>query len=342
MFVVRPAEMADIPALEEMVSGLTPGVHTLPRTRKSIERAVERSIASFASQPDIPTDETYFFVLTTADERSVVGTAAISATAGANGTFFAFRNDVLNQVSRDLNISHNVHALSLCSDLTSHSQLSSFYLRNRRNAGPEAALLSRGRLLYASVAPQRFSDKFFASMAGMTDGNGYSPFWEALGRKFFQMDFLEAERMIEGARNRTLIVELMPHYPVYVPLLPGEAQAAMGQVHAEGELAFRLLSEEGFEPDEYIDIFDGGPILRAHRNALQSFSHAMFRTAVVGTGLEEGERDRYLVATNREENFRAVVADCPAPEMPECVALTPEVLHALDVVQGDSVLCVKL
>ena len=60
------------------------------------------------------------------------------------------------------------------------------------------------------------------------------------------MDFLEAERVIGGARNRTLIVELMPHYPVYVPLLPGDAQAVMGQIHGDGELAFNLLTEEGF------------------------------------------------------------------------------------------------
>lgn len=339
MFVVRPVATADIPALEKLASGLTPGVHTLPRTRKTIERAVERSIASFAAQPDMPSEESYFFVLEAAD-KSIAGTAAISATAGATGTFFAFRNDVLSQVSRDLNISHNVHALTLCSDLTSHSQLSSYYLPERRNAGAEAALLSRARLLFAAVAPQRFGDRFFASMAGMTDANGHSPFWEALGRKFFQMDFLEAERMIEGARNRTLIVELMPHYPVYVPLLPGEAQAAMGQVHAEGELPFRILSEEGFEPDEYIDIFDGGPILRAHKNALRSFSQSMIRTAV--TGEDGAVRGTYLIATNREENFRAVVAECSAPEMSECVALTPEAQRMLDVVQGDSVSCVKL
>lgn len=340
MFVVRPVTTADIPALEKLASVVTPGVHTLPRTRKTIERAVERSIASFAAQPDMPTEESYFFVLESTEDNTVVGTAAIAATAGSTGTFFAFRNDVLSQVSRDLNISHNVHALSLCSDLTSHSQLSSFYMQDRRGAGHEAALLSRARLLFAAVAPQRFGERFFASMSGMTDADGHSPFWEALGRKFFQMDFLEAERMIEGARNRTLIVELMPHHPVYVPLLPGAAQAAMGQVHAEGELPFRILSDEGFEPDEYIDIFDGGPILRAHRNALRSFSQSMLRTAVAG---EDGAtRGTYLIATGREENFRAVVADCSAPEMSECVALAPDVLHTLDVVQGDSVLCVKL
>ncbi|HYD96824.1 MAG TPA: arginine N-succinyltransferase [Noviherbaspirillum sp.] len=340
MFVVRPVETADIPALEALATVVTPGVHTLPRSRATIERAVERSIASFGAQPDIPSDESYFLVLENAGDRSIAGTAAIAATAGSSGTFFAFRNDVLNQVSRDLNISHNVHALTLCSDLTGYSQLSSFYMRDRRGAGPEAALLSRARLLYAAVAPHRFSEKFFASMSGITDDEGCSPFWEALGRKFFQMDFLEAERMIEGARNRTLIVELMPHYPVYVPLLPGEAQAAMGQVHEEGELPFQILSDEGFEPDEYIDIFDGGPILQAHRNALRSFSHSSRRT-VSGDACGD-ERTRCLVATARENAFRAVVADCICPELSDSVALDGAAMRALDVVAGDSVLCVTL
>ncbi|HZW23155.1 arginine N-succinyltransferase [Noviherbaspirillum sp.] len=339
MFVVRPVAATDIPALEAMSSVTTPGVHTLPRSRATIERAVERSIASFKAQPDMPTEEAYFFVLES--DGVVAGTAAISATAGSSGTFFAFRNDVLSQVSRDLNISHNVHALTLCSDLTSHSQLSSFYLNNRSGMGDGAALLSRARLLFAAVAPHRFSDKFFASMSGITDANGRSPFWEALGRKFFQMDFLEAERMIEGARNRTLIVELMPHYPVYVPLLPGEAQAAMGQVHDEGELPFGILSDEGFEPDEYIDIFDGGPILRAHKNALRSFSQSMRRT-VAACAEDDTERTAFLVAVAREDGFRAVLTQCPPPELSETLGLDDDAMRALDVTAGDAVLCVKL
>ena len=341
MYVVRPVEATDIPALEAMATAVTPGVHTLPRTRATIERAVERSIVSFKAQPDMPTEESYFFVLESMSDKAIVGTAAIAATAGSSGTFFAFRNDVLNQVSRDLNISHNVHALTLCSDLTSCSQLSSFYLRNRREAGDAAVLLSRSRLLFAAVAPQRFGERFFASMSGITDANGRSPFWEALGRKFFQMDFLEAERMIEGARNRTLIVELMPHYPVYVPLLPGEAQSAMGQVHAEGELPFHILSDEGFQPDEYIDIFDGGPILQAHKNALRSFSQSTNRN-VVAQSSNDVSVEAFLVAAPREDRFRAVVTHCAAPELSELVALNDDAMRALDVIAGDSVLCVKL
>jgi arginine N-succinyltransferase len=339
MFTVRPVASSDIPALESLAEVATPGVHTLPRSRKTIERAVERSLASFAAHPDLPTDESYFFVLESDD--GIAGTAAIAATAGSSGTFFAFRNDVIHQVSRDLNISHNVHALTLCSDLTGHSQLASYFLRHRTRAGDEAALLSRARLMFAAVAPHRFADKFFASMAGMTDATGRSPFWEALGRKFFQMDFLAAERMIEGARNRTLIVELMPHYPVYVPLLPGEAQAALGQVHEEGELPFSILSQEGFEPDEYVDIFDGGPILRAHKNALRAFNGSM-RRRVSGTVAAAGAGERYLVAVDHQDRFRAIVATCANLEMSDSVALPAEAKRRLGVTDGDAVLCVRL
>lgn len=340
MFVVRPVAVSDLDALESLGSVATPGVHTLPRTRKTIAAAVERSVASFGAEPDIPSDESYLFALESA-EGEVVGTAAIAATAGASGTFFAFRNDVLHQVSRDLNINHSVHALMLCSDLTGCSQLSSFYLRSRP-AGVEAALLSRARLLFAAAAPQRFAEKFFASMAGVTDVEGRSPFWEALGRKFFDMDFMEAERMIEGARNRSLIVELMPPYPVYVPLLPGDAQAAMGQVHVEGELPFGLLTDEGFEPEEYVDIFDGGPILRAHRNALRSFAHSMRRTVSSDRHVSSAPLGAYLVTNGRADTFRAIVVECPTPDLSEDLALDMRAMRALDVVDGEAVLCVRL
>ncbi|HEX7640822.1 MAG TPA: arginine N-succinyltransferase [Burkholderiaceae bacterium] len=342
MFVVRPVAASDVAALEAVASVATPGVHTLPKTRDAIGRAVEHSLASFAAQVDMPSDESYMFVLES-PEGGLAGTAAIAATAGSKGTFFAFRNDVIQQVSRDLNISHSVHALTLCSDLTAHSQLSSFYLRGWRTAGLEAALLSRARLAFAASAPHRFADRFFASLAGVTDENGRSAFWEALGRKFFHMDFLEVERVIEGARNRSLIVELMPHYPVYVPLLPGEAQAVMGQVHSEGELPFRILSEEGFEPDEFIDIFDGGPILQAHRNGLRAFSAA--QTCRVAAGMAGAAQEgvaNYLVSSLRDTHFRAVLVQSAPLDQRDGIVLPEAALRALDVVAGDPVSCVRL
>ncbi|QJE00308.1 arginine N-succinyltransferase [Massilia forsythiae] len=343
MYVVRPVEPADIGPLESLLAASTPGVHTLPRTREKIAALVERSVASFAAHVDIPSEETYLFVLEEAAGGELAGTAAIHASAGSNGTYFAFRNDVIQQVSRDLNISHSVHALTLCSELTAYSQLSGFSIRRRAGAGLEAALLSRARLLYAVLAPHRFGDRFFVPLAGVTDEEGQSPFWDALGRKFFKMDFLDAERTIGGARNRTLIVELMPHYPVYVPLLPGPAQAAMGQIHPNGQLAFDLLTAEGFEADEYIDIFDGGPILQAHRNGLRSFTGSMVRRVAAQDqpACTPEALVHYAVAAG-ERNFRAVVAACAPIDSGESICLPAWARQALGVASGDSVICVRI
>lgn len=350
MFIVRPAASADIPALLELASGLTQGVHTIAKTATAIERAVELSERSFASQIDIAGEECYLFVLEkvleNANSNQIIGSAAISATAGSNGTFFCFRNDVLQQVSRDLNISHSVHALTLCADLTSYSQLSSFFVRRDHQSHPEAALLSRARLMFAACFPERFNDHFFVSLAGYTDAHGHSPFWEALGRKFFKMDFLEAEHQVNGARNRTLIVELMPHYPVYVPLLSGDAQAAMGQVHPESEVPFNLLAQEGFAADEFIDIFDGGPILQANKYALNSFVHGIkLRVEAVQAELQTelpGSHVKYLIATIRSSDFRATIITCAALELQQTVGLSMAVLQQLKLSAGDFVLCVQL
>jgi len=343
MYVVRPVESADVDALEALLAASTPGVHTLPRTREKIAALAERSQASFAAHVDIPSEETYLFVLENVETRELAGTAAIHASAGSNGTYFAFRNDVIQQVSRDLNISHSVHALTLCSELTAYSQLSGFTIRHRDSAGLEAALLARARLLYAVLAPHRFGDRFFVPLAGVTDDAGQSPFWDALGRKFFKMDFLDAERVIGGARNRTLIVELMPHYPVYVPLLPGPAQAAMGQIHPDGQLSFDLLTAEGFEADEYIDIFDGGPILQAHKNALRSFSGAMVRRVATQDYPPAAPEAmvNYAVAGS-ERNFRAIVVPCAPAESGDALCLPAWAQQALRVAPGENVTCVRI
>ena len=338
MYIVRPAETADIPALLELASGLTQGVHTMAKSRAGIESAVQQSLRSFASQVDLPGEESYLFVLENNSDGSLVGSAAIAATAGSNGTFFSFRNDVIQQVSRDLNISHSVHALTLCADLTSYSQLLSFFVQRSHQSQPEASLLSRARLMFAALHPQRFSDHFFVSLAGYTDQEGHSPFWEALGRKFFQMDFLKAERMVDGARNRTLIVELMPHYPVYVPLLPGPAQAAMGQVHDESEVPFEILSKEGFAADDFIDIFDGGPILEASKYALNAFAHGLKMQVQSRPAGYAGTGTACLVAA--VTNFRAITVQSVPFESGGPLLLSADEMQALQISPGESVLCV--
>ncbi len=58
-----------------------------------------------------------------------------------------------------------------------------------------------------------------SELRGVVGPDGVSPFWEALGRHFFKMDFSEADRLSATTDNQ-FILDLMPKYPIYADLLP--------------------------------------------------------------------------------------------------------------------------
>ena len=77
-------------------------------------------------------------------------------------------------------------------------------------------------------------------MRGVSDGNGHSPLWDALGAKFFDMEFSEADTL-SGLGNKAFIAELMPKYPIYLPMLPDAARAVVGRVHENTPASFVKL-----------------------------------------------------------------------------------------------------
>ncbi|WKB53424.1 arginine N-succinyltransferase [Eleftheria terrae] len=335
-WVARLVREHDLPALIELTAQADPQVHTLPRAPQQIRETVERCIDSAARSVDVPGDESYLLVLED-PQGALRGVAAIRATAGSQGTFFAYRNDVVHHASRDLRISNNVHVLNLCSDLTDHTQLLSFFVAREQVPAEAAELLSRARLMLVASGRERFASEFFVSLAGWTDAQHASPFWDALGRKFFGMDYMDVERKVAGARNRTLIVELMPHYPVYVPLLPDEARGVLGQMHPEAAMPFEILSAEGFEADRYIDIFDGGPILEAHGSKLRTLASAQ-RCVIEAAELPGGVPELLVAGCGPTADFRCC-RSAGLLKLDDGLLLAPAAtLAALGVASGDSVM----
>ena len=86
---------------------------------------------------------------------------------------------------------------------------------------------------------------------------GRSPFWDALGRHFFGIDFAEADRL--SVINKKFIAELMPKHPIYIPLLPEEAQDVIGKPHRESVRTVKNLEEEGFTFSEWWTSSTPGP-----------------------------------------------------------------------------------
>src|SRR4051794_6894837 len=98
--IARLVTEADLGALLRLGEGADPRVYTLPRTREGWAQAIERSLEAASRSVDVPGDEHYMMVLE-GEGGALCGAAAIRATAGSQGTFFAFRNDVIHHASRD-------------------------------------------------------------------------------------------------------------------------------------------------------------------------------------------------------------------------------------------------
>jgi arginine N-succinyltransferase len=341
MYVVRPVEAADLPKLEALARRDNQRVHTLPQCREALARQVEQSVESFASKAEMPADERYTFVLE-AEDGALAGTASLVAQAGPGASFLSFRQDMMQQLSPDPDVCNDIETLMLCADLSAYSQLSGYHAPGLALGHVHKSLLARSRLMYAALTPQRFAQKFFASLPGPTDRRKGSPFWDAIGRNFFHMDFMQAEALLEGTRNRALIVGLMPHYPVYVTLLPPEARLAIATVDPLAQATLDMLFVEGFEARDYVDICDGGPVLQASRHALKSCSSSLRRrVSQRGQGSATGAQ-RYLVCNAREHGFRAIAASSGPVEQQEFITLSSDQRRLLDVGAGDEVVCVPL
>ncbi|GGJ91323.1 arginine/ornithine succinyltransferase subunit alpha [Pseudomonas matsuisoli] len=337
MLLLRPARMSDLAEVQRLASESPLGVTSLPNDAGRLRDKIVASEASFGAEVSFNGEESYFFVLEETDSGQLAGCSGIIASAGYSEPFYSFRNETFVHNSRQLNIQNKIHVLSLCHDLTGNSLLTSFHVDHGLAGAAGAELNSRGRLLFMADHPERFADAVVVEIIGQSDEQGQSPFWNAVGRNFFDMSYAEAERL-GGMRSRAYLAELMPHYPIYVPLLSDEAQDAMGLVHPRAQVSFDILMREGFETDHYIDIFDGGPTVHARVSGIRSIAHS--HEVAFAVGKTSGER-AFLIANGRLQDFRATIATLDW--MPGAPLVMPaDVAELLELRTGESVRLVSV
>ena len=338
-FLLRPCEPDDLPALERFAAASPVGITTLPNNRAALADRLARSCHAFATE-DASGEEIYLFALQEIGNERVIGISGIAARAGFSDRFYSFRNEFVVHRSSALGVSTRVHTLHLCHDLTDVSLLISFHIDAAYAHTLAPQLLSRARLLFIAQHPDRFADRLAAESAGVADDNGRCPLWDAVGRRFFGMDYPAVERLT-GGRSKSFIADLMPPSPVYVPLLPEEAQWAIGQLHPVAELPFSILLDEGFDTDTYVDIFDGGPTVQERIAMLKTVGRARV-LAVQCAEPPHSEPDQrwQIVASASLGQFRAVLTR--ATTSPERVTLDRVVLDALGVTPGEMVRVAEL
>jgi arginine N-succinyltransferase len=266
--VVRAIEARDLDGLLALARLAGDGMTTLKPDRGALAARLETARASFAASI-APARRDYLFVMEDLAQGLLVGVCAIRAAVGLEESFYNYRIGTLVHASKELDVYSRMDTLYLASDLTGSAEFCTLYLHPDYRHGDNGKLLSKSRLLFIAQFPHLFPDRVIAELRGYQRSDGTSPFWDSLGRHFFKMGFDRADDL-SSLDKKSFIAELMPRYPLYVALLPQEAQDVIGKVHAATVPARRMLEQEGMHFEGYVDIFDAGPVLQARIRELRA------------------------------------------------------------------------
>jgi len=329
--VLRPAALEDLDGILALVDQLRDPITSIPQEPDSIAKRIHRSLQSFYPAVQQPGGEQYLFVLD--GPEGIVGLSAIIARVGGYDPFYTFQITHEEFSHAPLNVFKRIPTLSLKVNHDGPTEIGSLFLRPDCRKSGLGRLLSLGRFLFMARFPERFREHTLAELRGYLDENGTSPFWERVGKPFFDSEFVHAD-FLSGLGNKSFIRDLMPRHPLYTNLLPPSAQAVIGRVHTNTEPARALLESEGFAAIDEVDIFDAGPLLQADTVKIRSVADCRLFT-LAGISDEIEMPSTIWHAGNHQLEFRA----CRTPALIDgdsCILPTPTV-NALDLSLGDAV-----
>jgi arginine N-succinyltransferase len=329
MYLVRPVDFADLPALERLAQQAGIGITNFPANRERLNDKIASSRRSLQTDVIQPGDESYLFVLVDTSNDEIVGCCGLDAMVGSNEPFYSYRIDEVVHASPQLQIHNRIPALFLCHDYSGTSRLMALVIDKAHQNPTATALLSKARLLFIARYPERFTQRLFAELRGESDKHGYSAFWDALGKHFFSMDFQKAD-YLSGISNKHFIADLMPRYPIYVPTLPEAAQDVIGVIHEKSSQSADILLDEGFEFRGYVDIFDAGPSIEARTESLKTIANQKSGKALSLTDKSTG--NMHIISAGHLETFRVTAA--PAEPQVAGLGLEQTTLEQLAVSSG--------
>jgi len=335
-FRIRAATSHDLQHIYEMAKRTGGGFTNLPPDRNALTAKLERSAAGFARREDSLDDDLFLFVLENTATGEVRGTCQVFSAVGLKWPFYSYRIGALTQHSTELGRTFRADILNLSTDLEGATEVGGLFLHPGERAGGLGMLLARSRYLFIRNHRARFADRTLAELRGVIDEAGASPFWDGVAGRFFGMHFQDADEF-NAKHGNQFIADLMPKHPVYIAMLGEQARAVIGIPHPTGRAAMRMLENEGFAWERYVDIFDGGPTMTVRTDQIRSVREAEdARVVMLDPALgEQKAGEKRLIALGQLEDFRCAYGFIEQRD--DGIALDPECAKVLGIEPGQSV-----
>jgi arginine N-succinyltransferase len=242
----------------------------LPADRERIEEIVDLSFRSFTGAIKKTNEREYVFVLLDREKEHIIGTSMIIAQLGRRGAPYIYF-DVIDEekYSATIDKHFNHELLRIGYSYDGPTEIGGLVMDPAYRTAPErlGSLISYVRFLFMAMHLDLFQDEVVAELLPPLETDGTSHLWEALGRKFTDMSYAEADLL--SKKNKEFIKQLFPDGVVYAALLPKEAQDVIGKVGSKTRGVEKMLRRIGFRYAHRVDPFDGGPHFSAQMEDIQ-------------------------------------------------------------------------
>lgn len=301
MHILRAVKPEDLKHLYELSQIMT--FINLPPDEDLIQSKIESSQKSFNNPSKRLWENYYIFVLEDTENKQILGVSMIHAQHGTEDEpHFYLSVGQEAKFSQSINTGFVHGTLRLGLDTDGPTEIGGLILDPDFRGHPSklGKQLSFCRFLFMADHPERFKSQVHSELMPPYDKYGNSPLWEAIGRRFLNMNYHEAD--VLSRDNKEFILSLFPSENIYQTLLPMEARESIGKVGKETEPVRRMLESIGFKYTHEVDPFDGGPHYRCELHNIKPIKEKISGTLVSDEKFDEAKAKSVLLRVSMPQH----------------------------------------